>query len=62
MEEYRVTICVRATNREAVENWLASYLATSESEDIPEFFWTVDDVEKGSAFDEFVEDEEDWND
>lgn len=51
MEEYRVTICVRASNREAVKNWLASYLATSESEDISEFFWTVDDVEKGSAFD-----------
>lgn len=52
MEEYRVTICVRASNREAVEDWLASYLATSESEDIQEFFWTVDDVEIGSAFDD----------
>lgn len=50
MEEYRITICVRASNREAVDNWLASYLATSEDDDIQEFFWTIDDVEMGSAF------------
>ena len=52
MEEYCVTICVRASNREAVEDWLGRRLPDNDNEDIQEFFWTVDDVEMGSAFDD----------
>jgi hypothetical protein len=49
MEEYRVTICVRAPNQQVVDDWL-SYLHFI-TDEIPEFFWTIDEVEKGSAFD-----------
>lgn len=49
MEEYRVTICVKAPNKQEIEDWLSIlHYAINE---IPEFFWTIDDVEKGSAFD-----------
>ena len=51
MEEYRVTICVKAVSREAVDDWL-SYLHFVSDDMVPEFFWTTDCVEKGSAFDE----------
>ena len=52
MIEYRITICVLASNKEAVEDWLGRRLPDNDNEDIQDFFWTVDIAEMGSAFDE----------
>ena len=45
MEEYVVTIHVKAKSRETIDDWLAAYLMGDDWFGIGDFTWVVDDLE-----------------